>query len=222
MKQFVRSHKLAWNFGFWLLFFVLVFFTLAKPEILGVSEVHFGSFIGGLLIVNRIYLVQGRIKRLPYFLSLLVLFFVLLLIIYITSSVSFFKSFYTAVISVPVSSYFFASYSFLVLGGLKIYALVWKALNLKTHTPFISFLTIGLLCLAVFYPFVVLHVKRLRDIRLSYWWAFITLIPGVHILLEIFLCLKGSAKRRSRRIKQRPQRRRRGNKRRSRHREQGV
>ena len=24
MKQFVRSHKLVWNLGFWILFFVLV------------------------------------------------------------------------------------------------------------------------------------------------------------------------------------------------------
>ena len=218
MKQFVRSYKLAWNFGFWVLFFVLVFFTLAKPEIIGVPKIYFSYFIGGLLIVNRIYLVEGRIKRIPYFLSLLVLLFVLVIIICITSSIDFSKSLSTVAISVPMSSYFFAPSPFLVLGGAKVYMLVWKALNLKTPIPFIGFLTIGLLHLAVFYPFVALHVKRLRDIRFSYWWTLMTLIPGVHVLLEIFLSLKGSAKRRSRRIKQKSQHRKSSNKRRSRHR----
>ena len=218
MKQFVRSYKLAWNFGFWVLFFVLVFFTLVKPEIIGVSKIYFSSFIGGLLIVNRIYLVEGRIKRIPYFLSLLVLLFVLVLIICITSPIDFSKSLSTVVVSVPMSSYFFAPSPFVTLAATKIYILVWKTLNLKTSIPFISFSIIGLLYLVIFYPFVVLHVKRLRDIRLSYWWTLITLIPGVHILLEIFLCLKGSAKRKSRRIKQKSQHKKRGNKRRSTHR----
>ena len=219
MKQFVRSHKLTWNLGFWVLFFIMVFFNSAEPEIVGVSKIYFSSLIGGLLIVNRIYLVEGRIKRFSYFLSLLVLLFVLVLIICITSPIDFSKSLSTVAISVPMSSYFFAPSPFLVLGGAKVYMLVWKALNLKTPIPFIGFLMMGLLYLVVFYPFVVLHVKRLRDIRLSYWWTLITLIPGVHVLLEIFLCLKGSAKRRSRRIKQRSQHgRRRGNKRKLKHR----
>lgn len=214
MKKFVRSHRLAWNFGFWLLFFVLVFFTLAKPETVG--KIYFSSFIGGLLIINRIYLVEGRIKRLPYFLSLLVLLFVLVLIIYIMSPIDFSKSLSTFVVSMPVSSYFFAPSPFVTLAAAKIYILVWKTLSMKTHMPFIGFLTIGLLYLLIFYPFVVLHVKRLRDIRISYWWMLMTLVPGVHVLFEIFLCFKGSAKRKSRRIKQRSQRKRRGNTRKSR------
>ena len=202
------------GFGFWVLFFVLVFFTLVKPEIIGLSKIYFSSFIGGLLIFNRIYLVEGRIKRIPYFLSLLAISFTMLILFNIMSSVSFLSSFSVLCITLFMSSYFSVLLIIAKVANVEFYKLIHELLGFKIPFDFVPILSLGLLSLAVFYPFVVLHVKRLRDIRLSYWWAFITLIPGVHILLEIFLCLKGSAKRRSRRIKQRPQRRRRGNKRR--------
>ena len=64
----------------------------------------------------------------------------------------------------------------------------------KFQSDFIPYLTLSLLSLTLFYPFVALHIKRLRDIKLSYWWTLLTLVPIISILFEVFLCLKKSSK----------------------------
>ena len=201
MKQFVRSHKLVWNLGFWILFFVLVFFTLIKPEIVGIPKIYFGSLVGVLLIVNRIYLVKGSIKRLPYFLSILALLLILIILCKISgSSLSFFELFFLSIISFMFSYFFLSSYFILPI-AMKISDLVQSNLSLEISTGLIRTSIVSFLCLVIFYPFVVLHIKRLRDIRYSYWWTLFTVVPGIHILFEIFLFLKGSAKKKSKQPK---------------------
>lgn len=89
MKQFVRSHKLLWNIAFWILFFAVVILMvltfsvsdkiiaeadLSKEEFVDFFIPVFSFLLAVLLIINRIYLVKGSVKRLPYFLSLLALF----------------------------------------------------------------------------------------------------------------------------------------------------
>ena len=194
MKYYVRSLKFTWNFIFWILFLTVVFFSLTESEILGIPKTYFSSILAALLIFNRVYLVRGRIKRLPYFLNLAALFFILVSIKGITSMPHFSQSLSTVGLSVLKFSYFSASFPLVLSAATKVYTLIWQTLNLKAM-PFINFLIGVFFCLGIFYPFVTLHIKRLRDIKFSYWWTLVTLIPSVHILFEIFLCLKKSAKR---------------------------
>ena len=211
MKYYVRSLKFTWNFIFWILFLTVAFFSLTESKILDISKVYFSSILGALLIFNRVYLVKGRIKRLPYFLNLAALFFILILIQSITNiphfsqflstldlstlKLSYFsQSLSTVGLSVIKSSYFSTSYPLVLLTAKEVYTLIWQTLNLKPM-PFFDFLIGMLFCLGIFYLFVTLHIKRLRDVKFSYWWTLLTLIPGINVLFTIFLCLKKSAKR---------------------------
>ena len=193
MKQFVRSRKWFWNLSFLALFLALVFIKSSK--IIAISTtIYYVSYIGALLIINRVYLVKGCIKRWPYFLNLLTLFVILITIIKISDSSQSFLDlsfFFAMLFSI---SYFFASSLFTSPITWKIYNLTKDMLDLEVPSSVLSTSILSVLCLAIFYPFVVLHIKRLRDIKFSYWWTLLTLIPAINILFEIFLCFKKSAR----------------------------
>ena len=192
MKQFVRSRKMLWNLIFLVLFLALVFIKPSK--IITILTFHYGLYIGILLIVNRIYLVKGSIKRLPYFLSLLILLSIPVILIKIISSATFLHTLLISSVLFFTASYFKLSFFCVTLVNIKFYKWIQESLSFKFQSDLIPFLTLGLLGLVIFYPFVVLHIKRLRDIKLSYWWTLLTLIPVINILFEIFLCLKGPPK----------------------------
>lgn len=195
MKQFVRTWKPAWNLLFWILFFTSLAFFMDILKTKGISRLYFAPSLGALLIANRVYLVKGSIKRLPYFLTLLSLFSILATLVHITSSQNFPKSLSLVGLYSLMLSYFHVSALLATSVTPKIYNLLGETLNLKMPDGFTHLLIQQLLNLVIFYPFVALHIKRLRDIRLSYWLTLITLIPGINILFEFFLCFKGSAKR---------------------------
>ena len=195
MKQFVRSRKWAWNICFWILFFLIVFFILTEPEILGIPKTYFSFFLGMLLIINRVYLVKGRIKRLPYFLSLLALFAIPVTLLKILSSLKIFPEFFFLIAIIFSTSYFSGSGFIMLAIAVEINNLTKDILDLEAPFNIIYIFTPGVLCLAIFYPFVVLHIKRLRDIKFSSWWTLLTLIPVINILFEIFLCIKDPPKR---------------------------
>ncbi|MDE0118639.1 MAG: DUF805 domain-containing protein [Bdellovibrionales bacterium] len=194
MKYYVRSLKITWNFIFWVLFILVVVFTLIDSKTLGISK-YFSFILGALLIVNRVYLVKGRIKRWPYFLNILALFFILIALykfIYDSKNFSEICVFMAAFFSI---SYFFVASFVMLAMTIKIHSLVQDNLTLEVPLILVRSLIMSFLCLAAFYPFVTLHIKRLRDINLSYWWTLATLIPGINILFEIFLFTKKSVKR---------------------------
>ena len=69
MKQSLRTWKPTRGLVFWVLFcLVVVFMKFAQN--LGISGNYFAPLIGVLLIASCIHSTKGRIKRLPYFLSL--------------------------------------------------------------------------------------------------------------------------------------------------------
>ncbi len=195
MKYYVRSLKITWNFAFWVLFVLVVFFTLIDSKTLGISKTYFSSILGALLIVNRVYLVRGRIKRWPYFLNILALFLILVALYkFIYDSKSFSEICLLISPFFSISYFFAAGYVMLPL-TIKVHSLVQDNLNLEVSSFLVRSLSMSFLCLAAFYPFVTLHIKRLRDINRSYWWTLATLIPGINILFEIFLFMKKSTKR---------------------------
>ena len=154
-----------------------------------------------LLIVNRIYLVKGSVKRLPYLLSLLALFFILVGLRKISgSSESIFNLFLLTAFYFMIS-YFIISSIVMMTVALTILDLTKNILGLEISTHFIRTLILSFFILGILYPFIVLHIKRLRDARLSYWWTLLTLVPCVQTLFEIFLCFKGSAKKKSKQPK---------------------
>ena len=108
------------------------------------------------------------------------------------SSQSFSMTFLIVIASFTIS-YFFVSSLFVIGYVLKISNLSQEILGLEIP-GIIRFLILGFLLLGILYLFVVLNLKRLRDINLSGWFSLLTLIPGISLLFEIFLCLKGSAK----------------------------
>ncbi len=195
MKQFVRSHKLLWNIAFWILFFIIV----ASIALLKSSDVSKYSMflIGVLLILNRIYLAKGSIKRLPYFLSFLALLFILVGLRQIFSSSESASDLFSSTAFVSMVSYFLVSSIVIMSVALAVLDLTKNTLGVETPSDFIRIFTICFFFLVIFYPFVVIHIKRLRDARLSYWWTLLTLIPCVQTLFAAFLCFKGSAKRSS-------------------------
>ena len=195
MKQFVRIWKPAWNLLFWILFFASLAFFMDILKNKDVSRLYFIPSLGALLIANRVYLVKGSIKRLFYFLTLLSLFSILVTLIHTTNSQNFPKSLSFIDLYPLMLSYFHVSAIFTASVTPQIYNLFVETLNLKISKAFTHLLIQHLLNLVIFYPFVALHIKRLRDANLSYWLTLITLIPGINILFEIFLCLKGPTKR---------------------------
>ena len=203
MKYVVRSLKVTWNFIFLILFFTAAFFIVTKAKIIGIQTTYsgflpyFSSFLGILLIVNRVYLVKGRIKRWPYFLNLLTLFIILVILTTFSGISKNFLDLSFLVATMLSISYFFVSSLFIIPITIEIHNVIQKTHHLIQEVPTIVIRTfiLSVLCFILFYPFVVLHIKRLRDIKLSYWWTLLTLIPGINILFEIFLCLKKSAKR---------------------------
>ena len=200
MTQFIRNHKWAKIFTFWTLFFgVVTLWHTIDPMFrsspfkeewllwLFASLFVVSVLLGGLLVFTCMNSVKGRIKRVPYFFGLLLLWFVLQAVpnflgvensenfVFFMQSYFFFGTFHSFGITVEIQS------------------LTYDISGLELPT-FIKFLITGLVCLSVFYPFVVLTLKRLRDINLSSWFSLLTLIPVVSFLFEIFLCFKGSAK----------------------------
>ena len=191
MKQSLRTWKPTRVLIFWVLFcLVVVFMKFAQN--LDISGNYFAPLIGVLLIASRIHSTKERIKRLSYFLSLLALLFLLIVLRQIINSQNFSMTFLIGIASFTIS-YFFVSSLFVIGYVLKIFNLSQEILGLEIpgiiRTLILSFLLLGVL-----YPFVVLNLKRLRDINLSGWFSLLTLIPGISLLFEIFLCLKGSAK----------------------------
>lgn len=190
MRKLLRTPKLR-ILGFWILFFVLLILMIAS-EALGIPKPYFAFAFGILLIGNCVHSIQGRIKRWPYFLSLFALLFMLVILRKIFgSSLSFFELFIQAILTFT-GSYFLVSILFVIPVVFRIRDLVKNILDLESLPDFVGVLILGFFLLAVFYPFVVLNIKRLRDIKLSGWFSLITLILGISFLFEIFLCLKGS------------------------------
>ena len=193
MKYYVRSLKVIWNFIFLVLFILVVSFTLIDSKTLGISKTYFSSILAALLIFNRVYLVKGRIKRGPYFFNILALFFILVALYKFLYSSKSFSEICLYLADLFFISYFFAVGSIMLPLTTKIYSLIQD--KLEIYPNLVRSFIMAFLCLLAFYPFVTLHIKRLRDIRLPYWWALVTLIPGINILFEIFLFMKKSVKR---------------------------
>ena len=190
MKQ-VKRKKWLRILGFWIAFFVLVAIIIPAKN-LGISLNYFAPAFGALLIVSRVHSIKGRIKRLPYFFGLLGLLFMLIVLgVIVKSSHNFFTEFLLVNFSFLIS-YFFVSSLYLAFVILKVSHFSQEILGLKLLGGFP--LSFGLLCLGICYPFVTLNIKRLRDINMSGWFSLITLIPGISVLFELFLCLKGSAR----------------------------
>ena len=179
MKQLVHIPKLIWkHISFWILFFVMVVLL----TLVGKLSIYITSSFGALLIAYRVHSIKGSIKRLPYFLSLLALSFIFV--------------FFAGIFGFSfVISYFFAATLFVTYISSKFFNLTQEILGLTVPAGFIRSVIISFFCLCIFYPFVVMNIKRLRDINLSGWFSLITLIPGISLLFEIFLCFKGTTKR---------------------------
>ena len=181
MKQSLRTWKPTRGLVFWVLFCLVVVF-MKSAQNLGISGNYFAPLIGVLLIASRIHLTKGRIKRLPYFLYLLTLVFMVVVLRQIINSQNFSMTFLTGIVSFTIS-YFFVS-SLVVIGYiLKISNLSQEILGLEVP-GIIRFLILGFLLLGILYPFVVLNLKRLRDVNLSGWFSLLTLIPGISLLFE--------------------------------------
>ena len=202
MKRFMRIRKITWILCFWALFFVLVIFMTSVENLsthgilsnLRISLSTISLYFGALLIANRVYSIKGRIKRVPYFLNLLALLFMLAILGNVGDSLNnFFQNFLFIILSF-LNSYFFAAAYSVAEVSMKIFDLGQEILGLKIPTGFIRSLILGLLYVGIIYPFVVLNIKRLKDMSFSGWFSLISLIPVVSVLFEIFLCLKGSGK----------------------------
>ena len=109
----------------------------------------------------------------------------------------------------PFSYFYFSSFYILTI----VTDLSEDSIGVETPPDFIRTTIMCFLCLVAFYPFVVLYIKRLRDIKLSYWLTLLALIPGIDTLFTIFLCLKGSAKKISKQSRKSSQRKQSKNKR---------
>ena len=198
MKRSMCTHKLTRILGFWILFFVLVGFMMLSKDYLGNKVLAFVGSSFGVLLIGTYVNSKESIKRLPYFLSLLALLLTLAILpkIFISSSLSFLGVFFTVIFYFTMS-YFLMSSIYIMPVITKGWSLLQSILGLEIQSEFISATIISLSFLGVFYPFVILKIKRLNDINLSGWFSLITFIPFISVLFEIFLCLKGSAKKKS-------------------------
>ena len=198
MRKQTHIHKLTRILGFWILFFALVVLTVSS-EALGINKTYITMFFGILLIGNYVPYIKGEIKRRFYFFGLLALLFMLAIlrkIFGIQPSPNFLMVFFNIIFYFTIS-YFFMSALYIMPITMKVLNLAQSTLGLEIQSNFIRTLILCLLFLGVFYPFVILNIKRLRDINLSGWFSLITFIPFISILFEIFLCFKGSVRKKS-------------------------
>ena len=132
----MRTRKLILILSFWLLFFVLVA-LMASPKILGISRSYLAFSFGALLIGSRVHSIKGRIKRWPYFLSLLALLFMLVALHKIFGiSSNFFELFFSAAFFFTTISYFFVSSFFILPVAMKIYGLIQKYFRFRNSNQF--------------------------------------------------------------------------------------
>ena len=201
MGKRTYNRKVARIFVFWILFFVLVGLSVLL-EALGIKNKNFdvgGSmFLGVLLTGYYIPPVKGGISRKSYFFGFLVLLLMLEIFRWIflpQESPSFFRNYLFAIFFSSIS-YFLYSIVTILVCTVNILVFVKNALGVETIPRFISTSFTYLSLLAGFYPFIFLNVRRLKDLNLSKWFSLIAFIPFIGIIFQIFLCLKGSKKKR--------------------------
>lgn len=193
MREQTLIRKLIRILGFWILFFALVVLTMSSKT-LGINKFYIAMFFGVLLIGNYVPSIKGRIKRTTYFFGLLAL---LLILMVLSKTFGFQPSpnFFIVFISLFVFSYFLMSVFYVMPIMMNVLDLVQNALGLEIQSHFFRAIVMCMFFLGIFYPFVILNIKRLRDINLSGWFSLITFIPFISFLFEIFLCLKGSTRK---------------------------
>ena len=192
MKKIITP-QLILIVGCWLLFIIFSFLLFGQGT--NTPSISSFAFLGVPVIVSCVYSVRGRIKRSAYFFSLCGLLFLLSLLGSLFSASSFFSKFLTVIVSFT-GSFLLASILMLMIFVIGITDFIRDILNLESMPLIIirSLIMIFLIS-STYYLFIALKIKRLRDINLSGWFSLITLVPGINVLFEIFLCLKSSAKK---------------------------